>query len=43
MSNDKVLQKLSGIWMYTYFSLYKSNNKHLFDNASANIFTKTNM
>ena len=43
MSNDKVLQKLSGIWMYTYFSLYKSNNKHLFDNASANIFTKTNL
>ena len=43
--NDKILQRLSGLWMYTYYILFKlqSDNKHLFNSSNAGMMTKTSL
>lgn len=45
VSNDRVLQKLTGMWMYIYYTNYvnKSNNKHLINSASASLLTRTDL
>jgi hypothetical protein len=45
VSNDRILQKLTGIWMYIYYTNYKSNsdNQHLINSASASKLTRTDL